>query len=91
MHYENHYTFMVIKTLNLFYHGKWLFSIEQAVNIVDDLSQIKIRDATGPSCADALTSISQHQRDDGNVPLWLHSQIVIIIILQQVIIHSREQ
>lgn len=61
------------------------------MNIVDDLSHVIVGDAAGPSGANALTSISQHQRDDGYVPLWLHSQIIIVVILQQVIVHSREQ
>lgn len=84
---------MVIQftTLIHFYHGKWIFSIEHAENIVDDLSHVIVGDAAGPSCADALTSISQQQRDDGHVPLGLHSQIIIIVILQQVIVHSRKQ
>lgn len=73
------------------HHGKSLFSIEQAVDIIDNLTDIIVGKATRPSCADAISSVGQHHRDDGNVPLGLHSQIIVVVILEYVIIHRRKQ
>lgn len=73
------------------YHGQGVLVVEHAVDVVDDLSGVVVWDLTGPAGPDALGSVHQHQRDDGNVPLWLHLLVVIVQELQQVGVPRREQ
>ena len=65
--------------------------VEHAVDVVDDLSDVIVWDLTRPACPDALSTIHQHQWNNGNVPLGLHLLVVIVQELEQVGVHSRVQ
>lgn len=65
--------------------------VEQAVDVVDDLSGVVVGDLTRPACPDALGTVHQHQWKDGNVPLRLHLLVVVVQELEQVGIHRWEQ
>lgn len=58
------------------------------MDVADDLSYVVVGDLAGPACANAFSTVNQHSRDDGNVPLWLYALVVIIVVLEQVVIHS---
>lgn len=58
--------------------------VEQAVDVVDDLSWVVVGDLTRPACPDALSSVNQHHGNDGNIPLRLHLLVVVVEELQQV-------
>lgn len=85
------FSYFAPKNLILPYHGHWLIAVKHTVDIVDNLANIKVGEAASPTCAYALSTIGQHQGDDGNVPLRLHPYIVVKVVLEQVIIHRREQ
>lgn len=73
------------------HHGQRLLSVQHAVDVVDDLSYVEVGDLAGPACADTVAAVHQHSGDDGHVPLWLHTLIVIIVVLKQVVIRRWEQ
>lgn len=60
------------------------------MDVVDDLSDVVVGELAGPACADALGTVHQHSGDDGHVPLWLYALVVIIVVLEQVVIHCWE-
>lgn len=64
---------------------------EHAVDVADDLAYVIVWEATGPSRTDAISTVGQNEWYDGHVPLRLHTHIVIIVVLEQVVIHSREK
>lgn len=65
--------------------------VKHAVNVVNDLSWVVVRDLAGPTGPDTLCSVNQHHGDYRNVPLWLHLLVVIVKKLQQVGVHGWEQ
>ena len=73
------------------HHGQRVLHVEHAVQVVDYLSVVVVGDLAGPARPDALGPVHQHQREDGDVPLWLHLLVVIIQELQQAGVHRWEQ
>lgn len=73
------------------HHGQRFFAIEHAVDVNDNLSYVIVGDLAGPACADAFSAVHQHSWDDGHVPLRLDALVVIIVVLEQVVIHSWEK
>lgn len=71
----------------IIYHWQWLFSIHQPTDIVNNFPDIKVGDFTGPASANPFSPIDQHHWNDGHVPLWLHTLVVIIEEPQDVVIH----
>lgn len=72
------------------HHGQRLISVEHTVDVADDLSYVVVGDLAGPACADTFSTVNQHSGDDGHVPLWFYTLVVIIIVLEQIVIHSWE-
>lgn len=72
------------------HHGQRLLSVEHTVEVANDLSYVVVGHPAGPSCADTIRTVHQHKGDDGHVPLWLYTLIVIIVVLEQVVIHRWE-
>lgn len=72
------------------HHWQGLLPVEHAVDVIDDLSDVVVGDFAGPTGADAFRAVHQHSGDDGNVPLWLHTLVVVIVVLEQVVIQGRE-
>lgn len=73
------------------HHRQRLLAVEQTVDVVDDLTYVIVGNLTGPACANTLSTVYQHSRDDGNVPFWLYTLIVIVVVLEQVVIHCWEK
>lgn len=72
------------------HHGQRLLPVQHTVNAADDLSHVVVGDFAGPAGADAFGTIHQHSGDDGHVPLWLYTLVIIIVVLEQVVIHGWE-
>lgn len=72
-------------------HGQRLLAVQHAVDVVDNLAHVVVGDAAGPARADAVGAVCENNRDDGNVPLRLHAHVVVIVVLEQVVIHGREK
>lgn len=60
------------------------------MDVADDLSYVVVGDLAGPSCADTFSPVHQHSGDDGHVPLRLYALVVVIVVLEQVVIHRWE-
>lgn len=60
------------------YHWQGVLVVEHAVDVVDNLSGVIVGDLTSPACPDALSTIHQHHRNNGNVPLRFHLLVVIV-------------
>lgn len=73
------------------HHGQRLVAAEHAVDVADDLSYVVVGDLAGPACADTFGTVHQHSGDDGHVPLRLHPLIVVVVVLEQIVIHGREK
>ena len=63
---------------------------EHAVDVVDDLAGVVVGQLAGPAGADALRPVHQHHGDDGDVPLGLHPLVVVVVVLEQVVVHGGE-
>lgn len=61
------------------------------MDVVDNLSDVVVGDFAGPACANAVGTVHQHSGDDGDVPLGLYSLVVVIVVLQQVVVHLWEK
>lgn len=61
------------------------------MDVADDLSYVVVGDLAGPACADTFGTVHQYSGDDGNVPLRLYTLVVIVVVLEQVIIHRWEK
>lgn len=72
------------------HHGQRFLAVEHSVDVADDLSYVVVGDLASPARADTFSAVHQQSGDDGNVPLWLHTLVVIIVVLQQVVVHSWE-
>ena len=53
---------------------------------LNDFSWVVIGDGGGPPCADALSSVDEHHREDGYVELGLDLHVVVLEIIQNVVI-----
>lgn len=71
-------------------HGQRFLAVEHTVDVADDLTNVVVWNLAGPTCADAFGSVHKHSGDDGNVPFRLYALVVIIVILEQVVIHCWE-
>lgn len=60
------------------YHWQWLFSIHQTTDIIHSFPDIKVGDLAGPASTNPFCPIYQHHWNNRDVPLWLHTLIVII-------------
>lgn len=73
------------------HHGQRLLAVKHAVDVTDDFAHVIVGESTSPACADTISAVGQNEWDDGNVPLGLHAHVVIIVVFEQVVIHSREK
>lgn len=68
-----------------------LLPVEHAEDVADDLANVVVRNLAGPTCANTFRPVDEQRGDDGDVPLWLHTLVVIIVVLEQVVIHLWEK
>lgn len=61
------------------------------MDVADDLPYVVVGDLAGPACADTFGTVHQHRGDDGHVPLRLNALVVVIVVLEQIVIHSWEE
>lgn len=61
------------------------------MDVADNFTHVIVGDSTSPACANAIRAVDQYEWDDGNIPLWLNTHVVIVVVLEQVVIHSREK
>ncbi len=60
------------------------------MDVGDDLTDVVVGNLAGPACANTFSTIYQHKGDYGHVPLRLDALVVIIVVLEQVVIHRWE-
>lgn len=73
------------------HHFQGLLPVEHAVDVADDLANVVVGNLAGPACADAFRPVDEQCGDDGDVPLWLHTLVVIKVVLEQVVVYRWEQ
>lgn len=61
------------------------------MDVGDDLSNVIVGDLARPACANTFSTVDEHGGYDWNVPLWFDALVVIIVVLEQVVIHSWEK
>ena len=74
----------------LAYHFLWLLVVNESLQVSHNLPYTIIRHTGGVAGTYPFTTIHQHHRDNGTIPLWLNTNVVISEVLQLSIVRARE-
>lgn len=61
------------------------------MDVADDLANVVVGNLAGPASADTFRPVDEQCGDDGDVPLWLHTLVVVKVVLEQVVVYRWEK
>lgn len=64
------------------HHFLGLLPVDHAEDVADDLTNVVVGNLAGPACADTFGPVDKHRGNDGDVPLWLNTLVVIKVVFK---------